>query len=207
MANKNSFGRFSCKRVRDNLATNNNNSREVLKKEWNFTPYFCSFWFSRSETGTWVIYFLNNNPRIILTLLFYKSQLRCNELWVDFLTKINENHIYMSVKFIDNWNYIAELYICMCNKYIYEYFIYIIHINIFTHTCFEQPTFCQPYFHFKSLRENSFSPSVVGPTPSVVGAVEPQTVIADAEACLQWGAVGGHRGYLLLQTCLWPRVQ
>ena len=124
MANKNSFGRFSCKRVRDNLATNNNNSREVLKKEWNFTPYFCSFWFSRSETGTWVIYFLNNNPRIILTLLFYKFQLRCNELWVDFLTKINENHIYMSVKFIDNWNYIAELYICMCNKYIYEYFIY-----------------------------------------------------------------------------------
>ena len=55
--------------------------------------FFKYFWFSRSEIGTWVIYFLNNNSRIILTLLFYKFQLRCNELWIDFLTKINENHI------------------------------------------------------------------------------------------------------------------
>lgn len=58
--------------------------------------------------------------------------------------------------------------------------LYIIHITIFTHTCFEQPTFCQPYFHsvFKSLWENSFSPSVVGPTRSVVGAVASQSLLA-----------------------------
>ena len=68
----------------------------------------------------------------------------------------------MPVKFIDNWNYIAEIYISMYNKYIYEYDIFILYILIYLHiTCFEQPTFCQPYFHFvfKSLRENSSSPT------------------------------------------------
>ena len=72
MAN-NSFGRFSCKRVRDNLATKQQ-QQGGLKKS-GITSYFCSFCFSRSELGPWVIYFLNNNLRIILMLLFYNSTL------------------------------------------------------------------------------------------------------------------------------------
>ena len=66
-------------------------------------------------------------------LLFYKFQLRCNELWVDFLTKINEKHISMSVKFIDSWNYIVELYICMYNKYMNTLYILYILIHLHIH--------------------------------------------------------------------------
>lgn len=39
----------------------------------------------------------------------------------------------MPVKFIDNWNYIAEIYISMYNKYIYEYDIFILYILIYLH--------------------------------------------------------------------------